>query len=299
MAESWTDVIADSKIDAVCIGTWPYMHAPMTIAALDAGKHVLCEARMAMNATQAQAMLDASRRNPTRVAQIVTAPMTLLVDRTIIEMIGAGFIGDLIAIDARVTANSAFPNPDTPFHWRHDRDMSGNNIMALGIWYECMMRWVGPARTVHAVGQSVVAHRKDETGRRITMTIPDHIDIIGAMEQGGQMRYSMSTVLGHTGSNADVYIHGTEGALYLNMDKAGKFTLSAGARGDDGMREVTIDPAKAGAWRVEEEFVNAVRGLEPVTHTDFTTGVKYMEWTDAVTRSLRRGEGVTLPSIAS
>ena len=61
------------------------------------------------------------------------------------------------------------------------------------------------------------------------------------------------------------------------------------------MSEVAIDPSKAGGWRVEEEFVNAVRGTEQVTHTDFVTGVKYMDWTDAVTRSVREGVAVTLP----
>ena len=86
----WTEIIADKTIDAVCIGTWPYTHAEMTIAALDAGKHVLCEARMAMNAREAHAMLAASRRNPSRIAQIVPAPMTLPVDRTITDTIGRG-----------------------------------------------------------------------------------------------------------------------------------------------------------------------------------------------------------------
>ena len=56
---------------------------PKSVAALDAGKHVLCEARMAMNSREAHAMLAASRRNPSRIAQIVPAPMTLPVDRTI------------------------------------------------------------------------------------------------------------------------------------------------------------------------------------------------------------------------
>src|SRR3954470_4534503 len=37
----WTELVDDPNIDAVCIGTWPYMHAEMTIAALDSGKHVL------------------------------------------------------------------------------------------------------------------------------------------------------------------------------------------------------------------------------------------------------------------
>src|SRR3546814_2670726 len=81
-------------VDAVCIGTWPYMHAPITIAALDAGKHVLCEARMAMDSLEAKAMLAASRRNPSRVAQIVPAPHTLAFDRTIVDTIAAGDIGE-------------------------------------------------------------------------------------------------------------------------------------------------------------------------------------------------------------
>ena len=42
-------------------------------------------------------------------------------------------------------------------------------------------------------------------------------------------------------------------------------------------------------------ITNAIRGREPVTHTDLATGVKYMEWTDAVTRSLRSGNTVRLP----
>ena len=35
VAPSWQDIIEDESLDAICIGTWPYMHAPLTIAALD------------------------------------------------------------------------------------------------------------------------------------------------------------------------------------------------------------------------------------------------------------------------
>lgn len=295
VAADWTEIIADDGIDAVCIGTWPYMHAALTIAALEAGKHVLCEARMAVNAREAREMLRVSRLHPNRVAQIVPAPGTLPFDRTIVEMIGAGDIGELVTIDARIAAGSDFPAWDSALHWRQDRDMSGNNVMSMGIWYESMMRWVGPAATVHAIGQSVVPHRVDESGRRVAMTIPDHIDVIGRMEQGGQMRFNVSQVLGHAPANADIHIFGTEGTLNLRQDKAGAQSLWAGKRGDGELKEVAVDAAKRGGWRVEEEFINAIRGVEPVTHTDFATGVKYMEWTDAVTLSLRRGEAVQLP----
>src|SRR6478735_2139109 len=79
--DHWQALLEDASIDAVCIGTWPYMHAPLTIAALGAGKHVLCEARMAMDHGEAHAMLAASLRHPGLVAQIVPAPHTLAFDR--------------------------------------------------------------------------------------------------------------------------------------------------------------------------------------------------------------------------
>ena len=296
VADHWREIIEDGGIDAVCIGTWPYLHAPVTIAALEAGKHVLCEARMAMNASQGHAMLDTARANPHLIAQIVPAPHTLALDRTIVELIGDGYIGDLVAVDAHVTLGSDFPAWDSAPHWRHSRDLSGNNIMTMGIWYEAMMRWVGPASTVTALAQQVVRHRADERGCRVAMEIPDHVDILCRMAQGGQMRCSVSTVIGLAPATS-VAIYGTEGTLRVAEADAGDspFALWGGRRRNKRLRRIDIAPEKMGGWRVEEEFVNAVRGIEPVTHTDFATAVKYMEWTDAVSLSARTGETVRLP----
>jgi predicted dehydrogenase len=293
VADSWEDIIYNEDVDAVCIGTWPYMHAPLTIAALEAGKHVLCEARMAMNAMEAQAMLEVSRATPRQIAQIVPSPMTLGFDRTIIEMLSAGFIGDLITLDARIADGSNFPQWDSRVHWRQDRDLSGNNIMGMGIWYEGFLRWVGPARSVQAVGQSVVKHRLDANGRRVPMTIPDHVDIMGEMEQGGQYRMSVSAAVGHV-PGVDIYLCGTQGTIRLS-DSTGSLALTAGARGARKLAPVKIPKSKIGGWRVEEEFINAIRGKEVVSHTDFVSAVKYMEWTDAVSSAVRTGRRIQLP----
>ena len=291
----WQEVLNDDSIDAICIGTWPYMHETLTVASLEAGKHVMCEARMAMNSAEGHRMLAASRRHPRLTAQIVPSPMTLPFDQTIIAMISGGFIGELIALDARIAAGSDFPNPNAPFHWRHDRTLSGNNIMSMGIWYEGMMRWVGPMKTVNAVGQSVINHRRDESGRRQASTIPDHVDITGELELGGQMRLNVTTVAGLAAYPIDIHIFGSEGTLRLYQAPGGQTTLAAGKRGDKRLKDVKIPKSKQGVWRVEEEFINAIRGKEEITHTDFATAVKYMEWTDAVTTSLRHREVVKLP----
>ena len=108
----WQEVLNDDSIDAICIGTWPYMHETLTVASLEAGKHVMCEARMAMNSAEGHRMLAASQRHPRLTAQIVPSPMTLPFDQTIIAMISGGFIGELIALDARIAAGSDFPESE-------------------------------------------------------------------------------------------------------------------------------------------------------------------------------------------
>ncbi len=297
VAPDWRAVLDDDRVDAVCIGTWPYMHAPITIAALEAGKHVLCEARMAMDSHQAHRMLDAARARPAQVAQIVPAPMTFAFDRTVMDMIGEGRIGEVIAVDARIAAGSDFPDADSPLHWRHQRAYSGNNIMSMGIWYECLMRWVGRARSVQAVGRAVVNHRRDASGHRVDMTIPDHLDIIGELEQGGQLRLCVTTVAGLAPAPVDILVFGTEGTLRLHQAPGGDPELLAGKRGDKTLQPVRIDPEKRGDWHVEKDFIASIRQGRPVTLTDFATGVHYMEWTDAVTRSLRGGGLVSLPLV--
>lgn len=54
---NWKEVIDNPEVDAVVIGTWPNMHHTLVTAALRAGKHVLCEARMVSGDDRASWML--------------------------------------------------------------------------------------------------------------------------------------------------------------------------------------------------------------------------------------------------
>src|SRR5690242_14759706 len=72
--ERWQDLVQDPDIDAVVIGTWPYLHCAITLAALELGKRVLTEARMSMNAAEADRMLAGARRAPHLVTQVVPSP---------------------------------------------------------------------------------------------------------------------------------------------------------------------------------------------------------------------------------
>ena len=72
------------------------------------------------------------------------------------------------------------------------------------------------------------------------------------------------------------------------------YCLPAGGK----LQEVHISEDKAGSWRVEEEFIAAIRGTEKVQRTTFATGVRYMEFTQAVAMSYQTGQAVSLPLTA-
>ena len=288
--EDWRELVQSPDVDAVCVGTWPYMHCPVTLSALDAGKHILTEARMAMDASEAKAMLQASRRNPRLVAQVVPSPFTLKVDRTIQDLIGSGYLGALTSVEMRAT-QGGFPEFGGPLQWRHDRAVSGYNALFLGVWYEALIRWIGPATEVFAMTSVTVNQRMDAQGLLRPVTIPDHVDALCRFAGGAQGRLAFSSVTG-LGASGDVWLFGTEGTLHL---ETGSMTLYGGRRGDDSLKEIAIPPEKEETWRVEEEFVNAIRGLEPVRLTTFEDGVAYMEFTEAVARSAQSRKSVHLP----
>ena len=288
--DDWKQLVQSPDIDAVCIGTWPYMHCPITLAALEAGKHVLTEARMAMDAAEAKAMLNASRLHPDLVAQVVPSPFSLKVDTTIRELVSSDYLGTLTSVEMRVTG-AGFPEFGGPLQWRHDRAVSGHNVLFLGVWYEAMMRWIGPATEVLAMTSVNVNRRADSDGLLRTVSIPDHVEIISRLATGAQAHMAFSAVTG-LAPTGDVWLFGTEGTLHIDT---GPMRLYGGRRGDDALAEIEVPDEKQQSWRVEEEFANAIRGLEPVRLTTFEDGVAYMEFTEAVARSARTGRVVHLP----
>src|SRR5437867_998825 len=99
--DKWQDLVGDPAVDAVVIGTWPYLHCPITLAALEAGKHVLTEARLSMNAVEAHQMLQAARQHAKLVTQVVPSPFGLKGHDVMRELLDAGFVGDLREIHVR------------------------------------------------------------------------------------------------------------------------------------------------------------------------------------------------------
>ena len=78
----------------------------------------------------------------------------------------------------------------------------------------------------------------------------------------------------------------------LEFKQEGKIYF--GRRDQSELQEVQIPENQRGRWKVEEEFINAIRIKAPFTHTSFATGLKYMRFTEAVYRSYSN-DGTRVP----
>jgi len=278
VAQHWREVVAAPDVDAVVIGTWPYLHAEVTCAALAAGKHVLTEARMAAQLVQAETMLVAARARPNLVAQVVPAPMSLDFDSTIVARLPQ--LGTLREV--RVTHTSAqFADPTMPLTWRQDFALSGVNTLMLGINYEMVLRWLGEDPLwVQADAAIFTRRRRRPEGGEGEVQIPESVSVLGRYAGGARLVMHCSSVEpglpGH-----EIRLNGEGGALRLDLLAQQLWFAPVG--GSETLVEVPA--AERRGWRVEEDFVASMRTGKPVTLTDFATGVRYMRVTDAVWRS--------------
>jgi predicted dehydrogenase len=287
----WEDVVTDPSVDAVVIGAWPYLHCPVTLAAFDAGKHVLTQARMAMNAREAQRMLDRSLESPRLTAMIVPSPYGLAGDTFTRSLIESGYIGKLREVHVH-SLNDALADPKTPMSWRQNTRYSGFNMLTLGIVYESVLRWVAPANRVLAYASKINRVRFDpEQEKNAKVGTPDSVQVLTSQSDGSCGVYRFSGVVWNDNSMG-VAMYGDQGTLIYDLLRD---EIRGGKRGAAGLEPIAIPDSERGGWRVEEDFIAAIRDERPVTHTDFATGVRYMQFTEAVARSSRHQMPVLLP----
>jgi predicted dehydrogenase len=295
--EHWQDVVADEALDAIVIGTWPYLHCPITLAALQAGKHVLTEARLCMNAAEAHRMLRAAREHPRLVTQVVPSPFGLKGHAIMRELLDGGFLGELREVQVR-GLNASLADPASPLSWRQDLALSGYNMLALGILHETLMRWAPPPTRVLAQVHAHIGTRIDpQSGVSRSVGTPDSVQVLAVLEGGASATYHCSGATPF-GQATDIHLFGSDGVLVYDLQhdriRGTNRTRGQGVKLDD-LPEIPIPAEKAGGWRVEADFVAAIREGTPIRFTDFPAGVQYMEFTEAVARSAEDEAPVDLP----
>jgi predicted dehydrogenase len=217
---------------------------------------------------------------------VVPSPVSLFANDAVVRLVGDGSIGAVRT--ARVTWSGGVYGADP---WRRLRKHSGNNTMSLGIIYEALARWVGPATAVTAAARILEPLMPGADDRPVLVDVPDHLLAILELPDNALASIELSATPRPEPNVATIF--GSLGSL--RIDVIGRRLEHADRDGP--WRRVRIPPHERGRWRVERDFIDAIRLGTPVTLTDFQTGWRYMAFTDAVLESAATGRRMEVPGM--
>jgi predicted dehydrogenase len=179
--DTWRGLISDDEIDAVYLATPVNLHAEQTIAAAEAGKHVLCEKPMAMNVAECDRMISACRANNVKLCIAYYRHFYPVIQR-IKEIMEKGELG--VPIIAQINAFEMFnPKPGEPRSWFVDKEQAGGGpMMDFGCHrIEVLLNILGPIGSTAGVLSNILfdrevedtalAHFEFENNARGTLTV--------------------------------------------------------------------------------------------------------------------------------
>lgn len=189
---SYEDLLADDSLDTIYVATPASLHAPWAIAALRAGKNVLCEKPLAGNATDARAMFDVARETGGVLMEGFHWRFHPFADRMLAE---------ISRLTRPVEIETEFSIQDMPkTDIRYQFDLGGGALMDLGCY---LVHWVrtllGEPTTIEAemsttiseVDDTTVATLAFEDGSRAllrTSMVGDDIRVLTASGANGTVR---------------------------------------------------------------------------------------------------------------
>ncbi|MGI8438242.1 MAG: Gfo/Idh/MocA family protein [Chthoniobacterales bacterium] len=282
---NWADLLAMPEIDIIWIGTPPYMHSAVAVSALEAGKHVFCQARMAMDLAEAEEMLATAKRFPESVTMLCPPPFGLKGDLLVKKLLAESYLGRPHHIRLQCLMG-AYLNVEAPAHWRQRIEISGLNVLALGIYVEVLQRWLGDITGVYARGKTLIQMRQG-----YEVEVPDLLTILCTFENGAEGVLEFSGIDALTGGD-QLEVYGDLGTMTYDF---GTDVIKAGKVGDRSLHEVDLTPDLAGSWQVEDDFIAAVKSRgHDRPHPDFEDGMKYMRVVQAVADSRQRNAWVSI-----
>jgi predicted dehydrogenase len=302
----WREMIAREKLDGIAITTPNRLHHPITLGALDAGLHVVCENPLAMNAAEAREMLArATARKRKHLVMFDYRAMPAA--RRAKELIETGFVGRVFHVTA-MYQHPSYLDPNRPFAWRMSKAESGTGVLGdLGSHIIDLTRWwVGDFVRVSGHLTTFTKQRPHPaTKETVTVDADDAASFVAEMTNGAQAVFHVTKMAIGRGNVLRVEIYGSDGALVFDADPGNRAnwigSLYGARRGEKNLSELEIAPrlsagfeipdlprSLASAYRVmTDPFFAAIRAGADAADvaSNFADGLSAQQVIDAVARS--------------
>ncbi len=311
-ATNWQDVIARNDIDIVDICTPGDSHAPIAIAAAEAGKAILCEKPLANTVTDAEKMLAAASR-----AGIVhmlchnyrRCPAVTLAKQIIAE----GQLGDIRHYRG-VYLQDWIVDPNFPRVWRLEKARAGSGSLGdiLSHTMDLSRYLVGEPVEVTGLMKTFITERPlpDDPGRRGAVDVDDSAQALVRFANGAVGYYEGTRMAPGRKNYNRFEINGSKGSLCWDLERMNELELYIEAGPLSGFRTISVTDGKhpyVKAWwppghiiGYEHSFTHTVydflqaiaAGVSP--RPNFEDGVKNQRVLDAIARSAETGRSVTV-----
>ena len=296
----YNEMMAKEQLDCVSVTTWNAAHKGAAIAAMRGGANVLCEKPMAMNAAEAQEMLDVSRETG-KLLQIGFVRRFGRDADTIRQLSAAGTMGDVYYAKATYLRRNGCPGG-----WFGDKAYSGGGpLIDLGVHVIDLTRYLaGNPQPVSAFGVTysnlgcnraagvVSEWDSPESASKYPYTVEDFASAMIRFDNGFTLQVEASFNLNIPRDTGSVQLFGTksgakiEGSVELYSDMAGMF-VNVQPQGNTAF-------VFGDAFNAEiRGFIDASEGKAPCRATA-EDGVALMKILDAIYESAKTGKSIDI-----
>ncbi len=265
------DLARAAEVDLVLVSSTPDSHARYAIAALQAGKHVLCEKPTALNAGEAKRILEAAGRHLGRVAWVDHELRYEPNRRKLRDLVRAGVIGEVqhleLILKPYLRGDGRPQTYAAPWTWWCDAGKGGGILGAVGSHYIDLCRYWTSSEVVNVAGgvETFVKERRDERGTIRAVSADDYASFVLRFANGAVATVTL-TAVAHHGAGHFAQVTGREGTLVLT----GETKLEVGKPGgpledvsahDDLWEKVTPNNMWARSFvRLMRDLVGVIQG---------------------------------------
>ncbi|WP_162909379.1 Gfo/Idh/MocA family protein [Aggregatilinea lenta] len=296
-------MLDEVKPDIVSIVTPPVLHAEMTLAAFEAGAHVLCEKPLAMNAAEVQQMLDAAqRRNRVHVVDHEFRYFPARYYQRV--LVDQGYVGQPVLLEATFMSPVRW-NPAHPWTWWYDAAQGGGLWGAIGSHYVDAFHWLrgrDPRAVTAMLSTSPRYATRPAPDGNGTLPVTADDSAVVTIEYASGLRGVINLCAVAAGESRRLAVHGTEGALVVEDE-----LRLLGRRGDEALHEIPIPPEYEPPMWVPEGVLNlgpfaklaglmvdAIHGHAVVQPPTFEDGLIVQRVLDAARQSSAEGRRVEI-----
>ena len=232
-ATDWREVIARDDIDVVDVVTPGDTHAEIAIAALEAGKHVLCEKPLANSVAEAEAMAAAATAAAGRGIRSMVGFTYRRVPATTFarDLVAAGRIGEIRQVRAEYLQDWLM-DPEGPMTWRLDKDLAGSGALGdIGAHAIDLTEYITGQRVTSVSGilETLVSERPllgegiglsgTASAERGTVTVDDVALFTGRLESGALASFEATRFRTGRKNALRIEVSGSKGAIAFDLER--------------------------------------------------------------------------------